>query len=56
MTQEQHCDWEISTSLLFERNSVAISQKEQRTAFRQSHLGKGLFFMEITPSHKHVYA
>ena len=42
MTQEQRCHWEISTSLLSERNSVAISQKDQRTTFRQGHFEKGL--------------
>ena len=42
MTEEQCCDWEISTRLLFEHNFVAISQEDQRTTFRQGHLEKGL--------------
>ena len=42
MAEKQRCDWEISTCLLFERNSVPISQEDPRTTFRQGHLEKTL--------------
>ena len=42
MTEEQRCDWGISSNLLFERNFVAISQEDQRTTFQQGHLEKRL--------------
>ena len=50
MTEEQRCDWEISTSLLSERDFVVISQKDQRATVRPGHLEKGLM-----PTHETIW-
>ena len=50
MAEKQRCDWEISTSLLFERNPVPISQEDPGTTFRQGHLEKTLTRIAFTSS------
>ena len=52
MTEEQSCDWEISSSLLFERHSVAISHGSSKNNISARSFGEGAIHQTGLPIFK----